>query len=352
MIHTKKVGVKIRNTIIKNALIYKDESFKKNTFESNFEAKYYVCHDDENYNGSVLPNLLGRSFSWVFYEYTDSFYKARGVKYSDEVSIYEGELKDIEYSSKLEEFINLEDIKLFQLFEIKKGVFENYDRIDIKNDNLLILTNSNTNRNLEIKIGRFLKTLIDENLTQEPQHSFFPFKISDYSLEEITNKFKAFNNGENSKVELVKGKDILIGYTKSNYYLDKGTLSGSCMTNKHSYLELYTNNPNIELAIYYINNKVVARCLVWEIEGVKYYDKIYSIYDWANSSLSSSLKKLGIENISAYDDLVFKLENLPEYYPYVDTLHYLDSANKLLTNYRTYQFDKKLTSQEGITIEL
>jgi len=346
MVTNQKVSAKIGTHLIKEAKIYKDISFEPTPV---FKARYYLCHDNRDFNGSESPDKLGYRCSWVFNEFNENCIE-NGHRFTEHVSIYEGELKEITFSEKIRAFIEMEETKLFNLFEIKGGKFEKYDSIDVNKEGLLILSSSELNRTMEMKVGRFLRALADENpeLFEKPHCMFGEMKIDNHILEDITNNLHTFNNEDHVKIKLVSGNDILEGYTRDNYFNNKGGLGGSCMTDKLSFLELYTKNPNIELAIFYFKNKIVARCLVWNIDGVKRHDRIYYSNDWAFVSITKSLKEMGIESIFVEQQFIFQLEHIPNFFPYLDTMKFLDSEKKLLTNQRLKNaFNKRLCSQSG-----
>ena len=296
MILNKNITAKIGNFIIKDAKVYKDERFKKS---DRFQARYYLCHNDPRFDGSKSPDKLGYKYSWEFHENLEENIEYCNNRFTEDVNIYDEDLKEIEFSPKLSVFIEMEKNNLFNLFQIKKGRFEKYNHIDLNDKGFLVLSGSETDRILEMKVGRFLRALADENpkLFIETNYMFGKLQIDNNILEDITNKLNSFNNEEHARFELVSGEDILKGYTRNNYFNDKSSLHGSCMSDKHHFLELYTKNPNIELAIFYFKNKVAARCLVWEFNGTKLYDKIYSNHYWSELSIIRYLKELNIESI-------------------------------------------------------
>jgi len=346
MVTNQKISAKIGKSLIKDFQIYKDLDFHSG---HEFKAKYYLCHNNPNFDGTESPDKLGYRYSWVFKEYCEEYIK-NGHRFTENVTIYEGELKEVSFSEKIKAFLDMEETKLFNLFEIKGGKFEKYDSIDVNKQGLLILSSSLLNRTIEMKVGRFLRALADENpdLVEKPNDMFGKMEIDNHILENITNNLHTFNNEDSVEIKLVSGEDILQGYTRDNYFNNKSGLGGSCMTDKHDFLELYTKNPNIELAIFYYKNKIIARCLVWNFDGVKHHDRIYYNNDWAFVSITKSLKEMGIESIFVDEQFIFQLEHIPSFFPYLDTMKFLDSEKKLLTNRRSKNsFNKRLVSQSG-----
>ena len=336
--HNQRVIGKIKNTLILDAKIYVDTEYEKNSKSTH---RYYLCHNNSSYDGSESPNKLGYKYSWVFYK------RFSDTKYSDEVEILEGfEIKDkINISDDVISFISIENIHIMYLFLIKKGRFEKYESLSL-NKEFIQISSQELNKIIEIKIGRFIRSLIDDISVN---NTFFDFKeINNNYLEDISNKFKKFVNDDLFKLEIVKGNDILKGYTRDNYFLNESSLGGSCMTDKFDFLEIYTKNPNIELAILYYSNKVIARCLIWNINEQKIHDKIYSNKDWAFITLKSILKNKNIDFIDSKKHYIIQLEHIPEFFPYVDNMRYLDLDKKQLTNIRKdISFNTYLNSQSG-----
>jgi hypothetical protein len=337
MINNQKVIAKINNHLILNAKVYK--AIYKNT-----PTKYFLCHNDPNCIGSDSPDKLGYKYSWIFYEY-----KYSNKKYTDDVQIYIGDTKEFTINEDLINFIQIENIQILYLFILKTGRFQNYDSLSFNKQGLILINSSVLNKTIEMKIGRFIKTLIEDNINLE-NPDFFDYKnLSNSNLEDISNRFKKFINKEHIYLEIVKNEDILKGYNKNNYYEgNKANLSSSCMTDKFEFLEIYTKNSNVELAILYFKEKIIARCLVWNTNKGKYHDKIYSNTDWAFKTLSNSLENMGIKMINSEKQYIIDLKYIPEYFPYVDNMRYLDPHKKQLTNIRNKnRFNRYLTFQNG-----
>lgn len=330
----KKVIAKVYNTTIFNCR-YK----KYNEYTS------YLYHNLNNLNSYSFSGQHGFKFQYSFCEF-----------YTSDVKIIEGDFKEVKFNENLSVFEEVEDLNLIYLFVINNGRFKDYNEISLTKEGLIELKNSENNKKLEIKVGRFIRSLLDDNKDFIIKNELINFdRIDTNVLEKITNTYKRYALNNKLNLEIVKGEDILKGYTRDNYFIknNRSSLASSCMSDKHNYLELYTKNSNIELAIVYFMDKVVARCLVWNtnIDGknLKLYDAIYSNFDWAEKFLQEELEKLGIySEYSSNRTLYVKLEYIPEKYPYVDTFYYLDSYGKFLSN-RSCEtdWDLKLRDDSG-----
>ena len=98
-----------------------------------------------------------------------------------------------------------------------------------------------------------------------------------------------------------------------------------------------------------MGDKIVTRCLVWKTNHGLFYDKLYSNLEWCNSIIEKKLKEINILPIYSKKDLVIEviLNKLPTYYPYVDTMYYIDIENKKLYNSKLESTQYLLRSQSG-----
>jgi hypothetical protein len=329
----KRVISKIRNTVI-------------------FDCKHMI---DSNGIGHILHNQT----TYDSYHYQDKHGYTCQYSYNpeytrhDEIKIIEGDFKEVKIHKDLVKFEEVEDLNLIYLFVINKGKFKDYNEMSLTKEGLISLNNSVSNKKLEIKIGRFVRSLLDDNKDFIIQNNLFDFdRIDTNVLEKITNEYKKYANNGSLKLEILKGEDILKGYTRENYLIQRNHsgLSRSCMTDKLDFLELYTKNSNVELAVLYLLDKVVARCLVWTTtDNEKVYDEIYSNFEWASNSLEEELEKIKIRSLyDNYSTMFIKLEFDPVHYPYLDTFFYFDTYSKRLCN-ESYglDWDKKLRDAEG-----
>jgi pyrimidine operon attenuation protein/uracil phosphoribosyltransferase len=213
-----------------------------------------------------------------------------------------------------------------------------------------------TSRN-PYRIGRWTNSIL--NLAGE--------SFSNSDIEKFVNDYKSnisILNDAFSKFDVVDKYDIHYWYHKRNYESESGTLGSSCMAGvPEKVLQLYIQNPNVcRLVILYSDNgsikdgkyksnKIIGRALLWELsDGRTFMDRIYTIKDsdvnlfkkyaehngwWCkkeqNTSSKFSMSK-GDININSGTLKVLLDDPYFDYYPYLDTLSYINYEKKYLTN--------------------
>ena len=232
-----------------------------------------------------------------------------------------------------------------------------------------------TSRN-NIKIGRFVRALLTSA----------KLSISDTELEQFTNLYKAtydFAKDALKQFDIVKGDKIAYWYDNNNedrYVEGGGSLNNSCMASVDSdYFDIYTQNPQVSLVILYGDdgtikdgkytaNEIKGRAILWDckIDGqtAKFMDRIYTTVDadvelfkqyaekegfWYKKRQSmepseevtngSGSRKATIE--VKLDDAVF------EYYPYCDTICYINSGTGTACNVYWDDADRLLRDTGG-----
>lgn len=141
---------------------------------------------------------------------------------------------------------------------------------------------------------------------------------------------------------IVSGEDIRKYYHYINYADNTDSLGGSCMKGdrEQTFLNIYTENPkNVNLCVALNKEgKVVARCLIWLVDGKTYFDRIYSINLEVEIRMHGYLTKKKFVQISQKNCI--KPSTVPQlnikldahdfkYYPYMDTLCFLTSNGTL-----------------------
>lgn len=213
-----------------------------------------------------------------------------------------------------------------------------------------------TSRN-PYRIGRWTNSIL--NLAGE--------SFSNSDIEKFVNDYKSnisILNDSFSKFDVVDRYDIHHWYHNRNYESVSGTLGSSCMAGvPDKVLQLYIQNPNVcRLVILYSDNgslkdgkyksnKIVGRALLWKLsDGRTFMDRIYTIKDsdvnlfkkyaehngwWCkkeqNTSSKFSMSK-GDININSGTLKVLLDDPYFDYYPYLDTLSYINYEKKYLTN--------------------
>ena len=328
--------------ILNNQLVF-DTKLIKGEYETN-----YLVHNHSSFQGSKPDIYTGDDYRYGWsYSTRWSF---------ENVKVIETDLKDMIFPKELHMFEQMPELNLIYLFVIKSGRFKDFNSISITKDCLVKLTNTNTNRSLDIKIGRFVKALLDDNKDFIKQHNLFDVDaINTNTLERITNKYKELLNDKHLKFEMLKGNDILKGYTRDNYFIkeNSSSLAGSCMGDKLCLLDLYTKNSVVELATVFMFDKIVARCLVWETNKGKYYDTIYSNFDWAEPFLIDNLEKLGVKSTDDACNFWVKLDYVPDdNYPYLDTFSYLNLDRGILYDEDSCSsWDRQLCETDGSWVD-
>lgn len=177
--------------------------------------------------------------------------------------------------------------------------------------------------------------------------------LSDSEIERFSTQYLAHMNPKYD-FKLVSGKDIARYYYYENYIECSGELGESCMRNVGmSYFDLYTKNPQVQLAIL-VNSKdkIAARALVWDNQ---YYDRIYAINSVFQQQLRNQLEKLELINIwygrtyLEYEKpVIVKLDETNFiYYPFLDSLYLLNTDTNEISNSLTIEPNSCLGSTGG-----
>ena len=218
-----------------------------------------------------------------------------------------------------------------------------------------------TSRN-PIKIGRLVRAIL--------RAANVPF--TDKEIEDFTNTYKAtydFAKDVLKQFDIVKGSKIAYWYDNNGddrYVSGGGTLNNSCMAEVDSdYFDIYTENPQVSLVILYSDDgtiegdkytskKIKGRAILWDaiINGQKgmFMDRIYTTQDsdvelfkqfaekngWFYKRSQSMEPSERITDGSSSLDARIKVE-LDEwrfdYYPYCDTMCYINDSDGFLYNY-------------------
>ena len=291
--------------------------------------RLFLCHNNKDAIGSESENKLGYKYSWVFSVGTDGL--TDGVILHKLYDLLEFNIEPSFFLFL--DILDLNSIKYYLINPLSKYKKFNYIK---SSDKKGFVTISNKERSIDIKIGRFIKSILDDS--EKIKGLFLPIN-NNSNIENITNKYISFQNSHFINIKILKGNDILLGYTTDNYYAkSSGSLSGSCMNNKFNFLKFYTENSNISLAVLYLDDKIVGRCLIWNIENQLYYDKMYINFDWCRDSMISYFIDNNISPIDNSKELIINLDKTNyEFYPYVDTFYFIDLQNKLLSNKIRYK---------------
>ena len=230
-----------------------------------------------------------------------------------------------------------------------------------------------TSRN-PIKIGRLVRAILNAA----------KITFVDKDIEDFTNTYKAtydFAKDALRQFDIVKGDKIAYWYSQDNYVDGGGSLNNSCMADVDTsdYFDIYTQNSQVSLVILYGDEGAISddkysselikgRAILWDckIDGqpVKFMDRVYTTHDsdvelfkqfaekngwWYKRSQSmepnekltngSEIKKAVI--IADLNDTDF------DYYPYCDTMCYIDSSSGVVSNQYWDDSDRMLRDTGG-----
>jgi len=195
--------------------------------------------------------------------------------------------------------------------------------------------------------------------------------ISSRDIEIFSNLYRSCISSGSLTFKVVSGEDIQKYYHYSRYLsVDEGTLGASCMKHDHcrNFFGIYCNNPSVVKMLVAIDEDggLIGRALLWEFDGNKIMDRIYSICDeeyrfkfkkWAteNGYLYKSeqnwFNTLNFENLTTEKREIkfnLKLDNYVfDRYPYLDTFKFIDFNTGIISNYIPEDNHKVLSSADG-----
>ena len=248
--------------------------------------------------------------------------------------------------------------KIYVMFKEYEG-----ERIGVVNKEAMEPTEAedqriwSTSRN-NIKIGRLVRAILTAS----------KISFTDSEIEQFTNTYKAtydFAKDALKQFDIVKGDKIAYWYDEENYVSGGGSLNNSCMASVGSdYFDIYTQNPQVSLVILYgdggsiesekyTDDKIKGRAILWDakLDGqpVKFMDRIYTSQD-ADVELFKQFaekngwwfkKRQSMEpnedftdgNSSKKGKIKVNLDDTDfEYYPYCDTVCYIDTNTGIASN--------------------
>ena len=209
-----------------------------------------------------------------------------------------------------------------------------------------------------MKIGRLVRALLrSANVA-----------FTDKDIEDFTNQYKAtydFAKDALKQFDIVKGDKIAYWYDEENYVDGGGSLNNSCMASVGSdYFDIYTQNSQVSLVILYgdggsiesekyTDSKIKGRAILWDakLDGqpIKFMDRIYTTLDADAELFKQFAEKNGWwfkkrQSMEPGDDFTdgssskkgkikVNLDDTDfEYYPYCDTICYIDTNTGIASN--------------------
>jgi len=181
--------------------------------------------------------------------------------------------------------------------------------------------------------------------------------VSPKDVEAFSTLFRNVSNRVSVNLQVVKGERIRDFYYYEYYASESGSLGASCMRYEgcQRYMDIYVDNPGIVSMLAMVSDfgQLVGRALLWDFDGYKIMDRIYTINDekfafyfkeWASKNNylfkssqnwfdTMSFEKIGDKKQSLKIDI--KLPNADyRYYPYMDTFKFFDPNSGTLSNYQ------------------
>jgi len=326
---------KINGTIVRGKLNVQERT------ETETWINAYVCHNNKSFDGSYLDDKFDYNYSWSFsFDLNDE----DPFSGNDVIilchDIESNEKEDFEVSDEFENFLVTKELEVVSVLLERDCVFKQYNKFEISEKKGYVrLIDTDKNRFVDIKFGRFLNTLF----TTFKEAFKLDLNYNNRDIENFYNSFVSFQNDSCIEIIELKGDEIIEAYKSENYLYKKSTLGGSCMTNSIEYLKLYTSNPDIvSLLAIKVYDKIVGRCLIWNTDQGKLMDKRYTCFDWVNSKFEKILEENKYICWSTLEDypkcrkIDIKLENFKELidieYPYLDTFRYFNTVQGFLTN--------------------
>lgn len=224
-----------------------------------------------------------------------------------------------------------------------------------------------------IKIGRFVRALLNSA----------KINFSDAELEQFINVYKAtydFAADALKQFDIVKGDKIAYWYNEDNYVSGGGSLNNSCMADVDSdYFDIYTQNSQVSMVILYGDNGTIqdgkytdrfikGRAILWDCrideQPAKFMDRIYTTVDADAELFKQFAEKNGwwykkrqsmepgeeITNGSGSRraTIEVKLDEASwDYYPYCDTICYINSETGTACNVYWDDADRLLRDTGG-----
>ena len=303
----------------------------KNKYVAKLSKMNGTSVDSEGFDGSFI-DCIGEDITFIP---TKNIHKKYKVVVDKEIEA-RAAAKLIEDAAKLKAKLEAKDsgVEAPKAKKVKTSSYNNnmYSTIQnyfAANKNLLFKEGEKN----KIKIGRFIKKI-------------FP-NMADGEVEEFVNLFKAFKNGTQCGLEIVRGEDIVKFYNTNNQVMP---ITSSCMNYsnpekdiKFKNLHFYANIPNCGLLVLRDNDsdKIRARALIWNsTDNRTLVDHIYTtrqsdIYIYKRYiAINKCLSKT---NGDAVRDFVVscpeEVKHLEHYMPYLDTLVY-DKKQNIVTGNR------------------
>ena len=181
-------------------------------------------------------------------------------------------------------------------------------------------------------------------------------------VELFSTLFRNVSNRIKVNLQVVKGERIRDFYYYESYASDNGSLGASCMRydNCQKYMNVYVDNTDVVSMLVMLNDNgsLIGRALLWDCDGYKIMDRIYTTNDekyafyfkeWAtkNNYLFKSnqnwfdtmtFEKIGDKKQELRIDIKLPKSDY-RYYPYMDTFKFFNEDTGVISNYQPKGYD-------------
>lgn len=261
-------------------------------------------------------------------------------------------------------FLNCEvsNILLDLNTKLVKSIFTNIKASNRHKDSVTFDVPFTTKKNSTIKVGRFVKKLLELN----------DVKVTDVAIEEFSvNFYSSFSLDRTLELKIVKGETIRDLYSEDKYFKNTGSLGNSCMRHFHcrSYFDLYAKNDEVTMLVLMdkATQKITARAIIWNKTKFTYkdsdtnelveldnpfMDRVYTnnhkhskiFFDYAKTN---GIIRKRYQSYSYKNDFVFNSKNIKGKMvatlsevtynrPYLDTMAYVLNGTELSNGYDIY----------------
>jgi hypothetical protein len=207
----------------------------------------------------------------------------------------------------------------------------------------------------DLKVGRAIKYIAKD---------LYDISINDKQIEDFVNVYKSIGVEGEPNFQFYIGDDIKNGYNSNNYFSrGYGSLGGSCMNDKFSYLKIYRRNEKKVRLLVLLddNSSICGRALVWKLDkspcDAEYFmDRVYTnrdfevnkfieyaennnfLYKQRMSCGDSEAVKFRYKGKELIGEIRVKLDGEHNKYPYMDTLFCLNKDKDEVSNIPSWKF--------------
>ena len=237
---------KINGTIVRGKLNVRERT------ETETWINAYVCHNNKSFDGSYLDDKFDYNYSWSFsFDLNDE----DPFSGSDVIilchDIESNEKENFEVSDEFENFLVTKELEVVSVLLERDCVFKQYNKFEISEKKGYVrLIDTDKNRFVDIKFGRFLNTLF----TTFKEAFKLDLNYNNRDIENFYNSFVSFQNDSCIEIIELKGDEIIEAYKSENYLYKKSTLEKilvlSIELKRTSAPFKYSPDPTVHIAIF------------------------------------------------------------------------------------------------------